>query len=140
MSIRLNIVLLLLCTGVIACYGQSNDSAKKYIKAALDTPKIGTFEQVSIFFVDTNSLVIRIKGDSILISRHGSYFFTPIKSLQELDSVIKDVLKERENASFEIRSYVEMKSSYKNYEKVVAVLKKNKIYHFTNSLPQLGAP
>ena len=108
-----------------------------YFKSRSVTSLSEHFEGIRITS-DTNDFIILIKNDSLYVTYKKRHF--PVESLDKLDDLIKNVLKKKKNASFEVCTYAYDNSTGMTYEKVMGVLRRNNILHFTNSMAFPVAP
>ena len=109
------------------CYGQTRDTLA-YFKTAPDTPRVERFPGITIT-KDTHDVIILIKHDSLYVTYKNKNH--RVRSFQELNDFVKYVLMNKKNASFAVSNYFDdADKSNKSFDKVVAILKKNKIYDF----------
>jgi hypothetical protein len=135
--IKKSVLLILLYYILGDCYGQKKDTLA-YFKTAPDTPMIERFEGIKINKV-TYDVVILLKHDSLYVTYKDKNHH--VRSFQELDDFIKYVLMNKKDASFAVSNYFDgTYESSKSFDKVAALLKKNKIYDFARGSTFPAAP
>jgi len=113
------------------CYSQPKDTLA-YKKITSDTTRFEHFAGIQIT-KDTHDVIILIKHDSLYVTYKNKNHH--VRSFQELNDFVKYVLMDRKGASFAVFNYFESAyESKKSYDKVVRILKKNKIYDFATGV------
>jgi hypothetical protein len=115
----------------IFCFSQQSDTSNKtYYKSKLVKPKSETPTQVSKTVTEKKDLIICTKMDTLSVIFQNTLI--PIRSFSQLDSFIRGNLIGMAKPRVEIRGYPG--DTYENFDKVVAILKKNKISEFSFSM------
>jgi hypothetical protein len=119
------------CPASILCYSQQPDTSNRtYYKSNLVSPKHEAPTMVSKTVNDKKDLIINTKMDTLSVNFQNTII--PIRSFSQLDSFIKNNLIGIAKPRVEIRGYPG--DTYENFDKVVAILKKNKIFEFSFSM------
>jgi hypothetical protein len=112
----------------ILCYSQQQDSSNRtYYKSELVKPKYVAPTEVSKTVTEKKDLIINTKMDTLSVIFQNTLI--PIRSFSQLDSFIRFNLMGMAKPRVEIRGYPG--DTYENYDRVVAILKKNKISDFS---------
>ena len=112
----------------ILCYSQQSDTANRtYYKSELVKPKYSAPAEVSKTVKEKKDLIINTKMDTLSVIFQNTLI--PIRSFGQLDSFIRFNLMGMAKPRVEIRGYPG--DTYENFDRVVAILKKNKISDFS---------
>jgi hypothetical protein len=119
------------CLVSILCYSQQPDTSNiKYYKSTLVSPKQVAPTSVSKTVNEKKDLIINTKMDTLSVIFQNTLI--PIRSFSQLDSFIRANLIGMAKPRVEIRGYPG--DTYENFDRVIAVLKKNKILDFSFSM------
>jgi hypothetical protein len=124
-------LMLAICPASIFCYSQQPDTSNRtYYKSTLVSPKQESPTIVSKTVDEKKDLIINTKMDTLSVIFQNTLI--PIRSFSQLDSFIRGNLIGIAKPRIEIRGYPG--DTYENFDKVVAILKKNKINDFSFSM------
>ena len=124
-------LLAVLCPATFFCYSQQTDTAnRRYSKTELVNPKYTAPTETSKTVTEKKDLIINTKMDTLSVIFQNTLI--PIRSFSQLDSFIRGNLIGMARPRVEIRGYPG--DTYENFDKVVAILKKNKITDFSFSM------
>jgi biopolymer transport protein ExbD len=119
------------CPLSMVSYAQQPDTSNKtYYKSTLVKPKYEAPTEVSKTATEKKDLIINTKMDTLSVIFQNTLI--PIRSFSQLDSFIRGNLIGIAKPRVEIRGYPG--DTYENFDKVVAILKKNKISDFSLSM------
>jgi len=112
----------------IFCYSQQTDTSNRmYYKSELVKPKYAAPTEVSKTVTEKKDLIINTKMDTLSVIFQNTVI--PIRSFGQLDSFIRGNLIGIAKPRVEIRGYPG--DTYENFDRVIAILKKNKISDFS---------
>ena len=112
----------------ILCYSQQADTSNRtYYKSELVKPKNQAPTVVSKTVNEKKDLIINTKMDTLSVIFQNTVI--PIRSFGQLDSFIRGNLIGIAKPRVEIRGYPG--DTYENFDRVIAILKKNKISDFS---------
>jgi hypothetical protein len=112
-------------------YSQQPDTSNRtYYKSELVKPKYEAPTEVSKTVNEKKDLIINTKMDTLSVIFQNTLI--PIRSFSQLDSFIRGNLIGMAKPRVEIRGYPG--DTYENFDRVIAILKKNKISDFSFSM------
>jgi hypothetical protein len=119
------------CPISILCFAQQPDTSNRiYYKSELVSPKPEPPTKVSKTVYEKKDLIINTKMDTLSVIYQNTLIH--IRSFSQLDSFIRYNLNQYAKPKVEIRGYPG--DTYENFDRVVEVLKKNKIREFSFSM------
>jgi hypothetical protein len=119
------------CPVSIFCYSQQTDTSnRRYSKSELVNPKYVAPTETTKTVNEKKDLIINTKMDTLSVIFQNTLI--PIRSFSQLDSFIRGNLIGIAKPRVEIRGYPG--DTYENFDRVIAILKKNKITDFSFSM------
>ena len=119
------------CLVSIFCYSQQTDtSSRRYSKTELVNPKYVAPTETTKTVNEKKDLIINTKMDTLSVIFQNTLI--PIRSFSQLDSFVRFNLMGMAKPRVEVRGYPG--DTYENFDRVIAILKKNKITDFSFSM------
>jgi len=125
--LRLYIIVLLSPVSIFSYSQQTDTSNRTYYKSELVKPRYVAPTETSKTVNEKKDLIINTKMDTLSVIFQNTLI--PIRSFGQLDSFIRGNLIGIAKPRVEIRGYPG--DTYENFDRVVAILKKNKITEFS---------
>jgi len=123
--------MIVFCLVSIFCYSQKSDTSNgKYSKTELVKPKYVAPTETTKTVNEKKDLIINTKMDTLSVIFQNTLI--PIRSFSQLDSFVRFNLMGMAKPRVEIRGYPG--DTYENFDRVIAILKKNKITDFSFSM------